>query len=258
MLRLANARNPGKPRKTRFAAKLPTTLPGISFTARGSAWYRQDPASASKVLPLREAEAATLAGVYEIAASITANFRPEASFHAEQAAAVSLSGWKPLGDSAVRVRAELRFSLAHEDAVKAERFTESRRAGFLDRALAEDHIHFLREIGLKDPETARLWWLHCNLSGDSPQTSWEVFRDEVRPLIHIAHEDDPVTRLTSALLLMNDYIHEDPARLDTLANIAAFAAERMGQTEVARTLATLRRPAEEDRPAANGSEPVSS
>jgi hypothetical protein len=56
-----------------------------------------------------------------------------------------------------------------------------------------------------------------------PATSWEASRDVVRPLIRIADENDPMTRLARALLTMNDYIHEDPERLETLANIAAFA-----------------------------------
>ena len=59
-----------------------------------------------------------------------------------------------------------------------------------------------------------------------------------------------MTRLARALLTMNDYIHEDPGRLETLAHIAAFAATKMGQGELARTLATLHQPAQSG---ANGS-----
>jgi hypothetical protein len=42
---------------------------------------------------------------------------------------------------------------------------------------------------------------------------------------------------------MNYYIHEDPGRLETMANMAAFATAKVGQGELARTLATLRQPA---------------
>jgi hypothetical protein len=71
--------------------------------------------------------------------------------------------------------------------------------------------------------------------------------------IRIADENDPVTRLARGLLTMNDYIHEDPGRLETLANIAAFATARMGQGELAKTLATLHQPAQSDQLGANGS-----
>lgn len=69
----------------------------------------------------------------------------------------------------------------------------------------------------------------------------------------IADESDLVTRLARALLTMNDYIHEDPRRLETLATIAAFAVDRMGKPEIARTLATLQQPARSDQSGANGS-----
>src|SRR6185437_6397512 len=56
-----------------------------------------------------------------------------------------------------------------------------------------------------------------------------VFNDVIRPLMRIAGENGPVTKLARALLTINDYIHEDPERLETLANIAAFAATKVGQ-----------------------------
>jgi len=74
-----------------------------------------------------------------------------------------------------------------------------------------------------------------------------------RPLIRIADENDPVTRLARALLTMNDYIREEPGRLDTLANMVAFAADKMGEGEMARMWATLRQPAQSGQPEANGS-----
>jgi hypothetical protein len=234
--------SPARSRRAKFSAKLPTNLPGISFTARGRAWFRQD-LSTYPALPLRAARAAGMAGVYKIAKAETGQFEPEAAFHAEQAVAVSLADWQSLDKSPVKVKAMLTLDLTAEDAAKAERFTESRRAARLDETLAQDHMTFLREVALSDEDTARMWWLHCNLSGDDPATSWEIFREVVRPLIRIAHENDPVTRLARALLTMNDYIHEDPERLETLADIAAVVTAKMGQGELARTLASLREPA---------------
>jgi hypothetical protein len=194
--------------------------------------------------------------VYQIAKAETERFEPEAAFHAQQAVAVPLADWQPLKDSPVKVRATLTLDLTTEDAAKAERFTESRRAARLDEALAWDHITFLREVVLTDEDTARLWWLHRNLAGDDPVTSWKVFNDVVRPLIRIADENDAVTRLARALLTMNEYIHEEPERLETLANIAAFAIEKMGQGELARAVATLNHPARSDQSGANGSAPA--
>ena len=234
--------SPARSRRVNFSARLPTNLPGISFTARGRAWFRQD-LSTYSALPLRAARAAAMAGVYKIAKAETEQFEPEAAFQAEQAVAVPLADWQSLDKSPVKVRATLTLDLIAEDAAKAERFTESRRAARLDETLAQDHMTFLREVALSDEDTARMWWLHCNLSGDDPATSWEIFREVVRPLIRIADENDPVTRLARALLTMNDYIHEDPERLETLADIAAVVTAKMGQGELARTLASLREPA---------------
>ncbi len=234
--------SPARSRRANFSARLPTKLPGISFIAHGRAWFRQD-LSTYPALPRRAARAAAMAGVYKIAKAETEQFEPEAAFHAEQAVAVPLADWQPLSKSPVKVRAALTLDLTAEEAAKAERFTESRRAARLNETLARDHMTFLREVALADEDTARIWWLHCNLSGDHPATSWDIFREVVRPLIRIADENDPVTRLARALLTMNDYIHEDPERLETLANIAAVVTEKMGQGELARTLASLREPA---------------
>jgi hypothetical protein len=253
VLRLADVRGSSWPRRASFRARLPTNLPGISFTARGRVWHRQS-GSAHPALPRRVAKAATLAAVYEIAKAETGRFEPEAAFHAEQAVAVALADWRESEGFRIELRARLALDLAAEDAAKAERFTESRRSARLDEALARDHITFLREVVLTDQDTARLWWLHRNLTGDDPETSWTAFNDVVRPLIRIADENDPVTRLARALLTMNDYIREEPGRLETLANMVAFAATKVGQPEVARTLATLCQPAPSG---ANGSAPAS-
>jgi hypothetical protein len=219
--------SPGRSRKASFSAKLPTSLPGISFTARGRAWFRQD-RSAYPAMPLREARAAALAGVYKTAKAVTEQFEPEAAFHAQQAIAAALANWQPLKDSPVKIRATLTLDLTAEDAAKAERFTESRRAARLDEALTQDQMAFLRKVALVDEDSACLWWLHHNLVSTDPESSWKVFDEVVRPLIRIADGNDPVTRLTRALLTMNNYIHEDPERLKTLANIAAFATAKMG------------------------------
>lgn len=254
MSRLTNPWSPARSKKKTFSTRLPTNLPGIAFTAQVRCWYRRD--LSEYALPWRTAEAAALAGVYEIAKAETKRFDPEAAFHAEQAAAAGLSDWRPLGDSPVMVKATLTLDLTGEDAVKAERFTESLRAGRLDEALAEDHVEFLRKMVLKNEETARLWWLHCNLAGEAPDTSWTAFTDNIRPLIHIGDENDPVNRLAQALLTMNDYYRENPDRLNSLADLTAFAAKKLGEDDVFKTLAEFRQPTQVAESKANGSTPA--
>jgi hypothetical protein len=73
----------------------------------------------------------------------------------------------------------------------------------------------------------------------NPDTAWTVFTDIVRPLVRIADEKDPVTRLARTLLTMNDYYQADPGRLHNLADFMAFAAAKVSDDEIARTAATL-------------------
>lgn len=254
MSRLTNPWSPARSQRKTFNTRLPTSLPGIAFTARINCRYRRD--LSVYALPWRTAKAAALAGVYEIAKAETERFAPEAAFHAEQAAAAVLSDWRSLENSPVMVKATLTLDLTGEDAVKAERFTESLRAGRLDEALAEDHVEFMRKMVLKNEETARLWWLHCNLAGEAPDTSWTVFTDIIRPLIRICDENDPVNRLAQALLTMNDYYRKDPDRLNSLADLTAFAAKKVGEDDVFKTLATLRQPTQTAESEANGSTPT--
>lgn len=257
MSRLTDLWGPARSRKATFDARLPTSLPEIAFTAHGYVLFRQD-LSKYAAVPMRTARAAALAAVYEVAKAEAEKFAPEATFHAEQAATVSLTKWRPLEESPVVVRATLAFDLVGEDATKAERFTESLRAARLDEELTRNHMRFLREVALKGEDSARLWWLHCNLGGETPDTSWTAFTDKVRPLIRIADENDPVTRLTKALLMMIDRYRADPSWLDSLANLMAFAAKKMGDDEFARSVATLHQPVQAAQSSADGAASASS
>jgi hypothetical protein len=73
----------------------------------------------------------------------------------------------------------------------------------------------------------------------NPDTAWTVFTDIVRPLVRIADEKDPVTRLARTLLTMNNYYQADPGRLHNLADFITFAAAKVIDDEIARTAATL-------------------
>jgi hypothetical protein len=260
--KLSDLRERILPRKVRFSARLPTELPGISFTARGWVWTRRD-GSGQPSPPSRVARAAALAAVYEKARKCTSDFEPAAVFHAEQQVNMVLADWKPVhvtqvdwtsaNEFPLEARAQLTLDLAAEDLAKTERFTESRRAGKLDRALTGDHIEFMREVVLVNEETARLWWIHRRLIGEDPETSWRVFEEAVRPLIRIADENDPITKLARSLLTLNEYVNGNrKERLETLGNFAAFAATKMGQNEVAKTLANLRSHAAPTCAEANG------
>jgi hypothetical protein len=189
-----------------------------------------------------EAKAVALASVYSAASAKTKCFPPEASFEAEQAVAVILANWQPLEqDSYVRLRARLTIDLIAADAAKAERFAEARRAARLDEALAMDHIAFLRKVALTDEATARLWWLHCNLAGSEPTTSWQVFNDVVRPLIDIGDPDDPLTKLARTVLTLSGLFNENPQQLHTLAKIAELALRASGIPDAADEVAGLLR-----------------
>lgn len=77
-------------------------------------------------------------------------------------------------------------------------------------------------------------------SADKPQTPpGPSSPNIVRPLVRIADEKDPVTRLARTLLTMNDYYQADPGRLHNLADFMAFAAAKVSDDEIARTAATL-------------------
>ena len=79
-----------------FIARLPTNLPGISFTASGRIWFKRLPSGTDSVMPVNKAKAAVLANVYSAASAKTRCFPPEAFFQAEQAVAVILASWQPL------------------------------------------------------------------------------------------------------------------------------------------------------------------
>jgi hypothetical protein len=197
-----------------------------------------------------------LSRVYTAASAQTEEFAPQAAFQAEQAVAVALANWQELEEhSPVTFRARLALDLAADDAAKAERFTEARRAARLDEALVADHMKFLRDVALKDESTASLWWLHRNLTGSEPANSWEDFDRFVRPLITSGDPTDPMTRFTQAMLSLTKRIHEDPSLGHTLANVAALTLKTMDETEIARQIASFSQSVQPGQPSPNGTTP---
>lgn len=55
---------------------------------------------------------------------------------------------------------------------------------------------------------------------------------------------------------MNDYFRADPDRLNNLADLTAFAAKKVTDDEIARTLATLRQPTRASQSGNNGTAPA--
>lgn len=245
----------GRTRTASFRARVPTGLPGISFTSRGRIWFRQN-TSAGPTMPVRAARAATLARVYTAASAETERFAPGAAFQAEQAVAVAVANWQELEKhSPVMFRARLALDLVADDAAKAERFAEARRTARLDEALVEDHMRFLRDVALVDERTARLWWLHCNLIGSQPATSWEDFDMFVRPLITSGDPTDPMTRFIQAMLSLTKRIHEDPSLVHTLADVAALTLKTMDEAEIAREITSFSRSFQPGQSGLNGAIP---
>jgi hypothetical protein len=91
---------------------------------------------------------------------------------------------------------------------------------------------FLREVALSNEDTARLWWLHCNLAGDDPATSWEVFRDVVRPHPHRGRER-PGDQAGSGVAHDERLHPRGPRTTGDLANIVVFATAKVGRWQAA-------------------------
>jgi len=207
-------------------------------------------------MPVRAARAATLSRVYMAASAETGEFAPEAAFQAEQAVAVALANWQELEKhSPVTFKARLALELIADDAAKAERFAEARRAARLDEALVADHMKFLRDVALKDESTACLWWLHRNLTASESATSWDDFDRFVRPLITRGDPADPMARFTQAMLSLTKRIHEDPSLGRTLANVATLTLKTMDEAEIAREIASFSQSLQPVQPGPNGATP---
>jgi hypothetical protein len=187
--------------------KLPTSVPGIAFTSRGSAWFRPSPGTRPhEQLPQRAARAAALAAVYELASTETASYPPDNPFEAEQRTTFLLAQWQPVKDAPeVEFWARMHVEILADDATRAEQFDTARRAARLDQELIKDQMDFLREEVLKDDKTAVLWWLQRNLAGPVPATSWADFEKTVIPLISRKPQaSDPVDRFAETMLDLVD------------------------------------------------------
>ncbi|WP_157420160.1 hypothetical protein [Actinomadura kijaniata] len=227
-------------RTARFAALLPTNLPGVRFTASGRIWFRRVTDGPGRDAPTAVARAAALAAVHDLASGISGQRAPAAVFDAEQQIALRLGGWQASEEHHVKFKGKLRLSLAPADMVKAERFDEARRLARLEEAVTHDRLGFLRDVTLADPRSAQLWWLQRNLEGEQPETSWQVFDEMVRPLIvNAASQDDAVTRFANLVVSLVDRVHEDSDRLEILAGLSKALLETMGWQDLADEAAAL-------------------
>jgi len=149
--------------------------------------------------------------------------------------------WRPATRRCgLELKARLNLVLAEPDSSKADRYDEARRATRLDEAIIQDRLAFLRDVALRNPSAARLWWLHRNLEGSEPETSWEVFDQIVRPLITNADPlDDQATRFAKTVLKLVDRVHGKPDRLRTLIQVATVLLSEMGWPDLADEFATM-------------------
>ena len=227
-------------RAAHFAALLPTGVPGICFTGNGRIWFRRTTAGAEASVSVAVARAIALSAVYALASGITCEHPPAAAFAAEQKIALHLGDWQVSKENCVEFRGRLKIVLAPADAVRAERFDEARRAARLEEVVTCDRLDFLRDVALRDASTAQLWWLHRNLEGDRPETSWEVFDEVVRPLItNAAPQDDTVARFAKLVVTLVDRVHDEPDRLHILAGFARALLQSMGWQDLADEAAEL-------------------
>ena len=243
-------------RKAGFRASLPTNLPGISFTCRGQIWFRQvaNLPTPAKILMVRESRPVALCAVFALASSVAEEFPPQETFAAEQAISATLAKWLPIESRpSLEVKANVSLTLLADDVAKAERFSEARRAARLEEALVRDRMSFLRDIALKDENTARQWWLHLNLAGTEAATSWDDFDKFVRPLISYSDaSDDPMTRFTSIMLTLTNRVHESPGLLDALSRVAVASLKIMDQVDLADEIASLTQSARSTPHSRNG------
>jgi hypothetical protein len=242
-------------RSARIRMVLPTSVPGISFLGRGRIWYRPvphgelHPADSSHPIAAA-ARAAAFAGMNKTASDITGVLFPEQVFEAEQKVTMALAPWRPTSAYRdVAFRGQLELTLPERDLVRAEEFTEARRAARLDVVLAEDASASLWESHLSDITRARLWWLRQYLSQPGPDLSWKAFDEHVRPLVAEAHRpEDDIDRLARILLTTTDRVGDDPRLLRTLLQIFQRAFEVMDWPDLAAEINDLNHQSSEDRP----------
>lgn len=231
----------GRPHRVRLATRLPTSLPGIAFTASGRAWIRQDQVTHAERLTPQKRRAAALGEIYQQASTATTPFPPEKAFPAQQKLITLFDEWQDVPSHVgLRFRASFTLCLARADSVRAAQFDEARRAARLQDTIMEDRMAFLRKVALRDESSALLWWLNHYIEGPDPMTSWEVFDNRVRPLTLGRGPGSGiaagVTRVVEALI---SRLSGDATRLANFLGIAAHIVRTSGYEDLAAELANL-------------------
>jgi hypothetical protein len=231
----------GWPHRIRLATRLPTSLPGIAFTASGRAWIRQGRVTRVQRLTRQKRRAAALAEIYQQASAATTPFPPEKAFPAQQKLSTLFGEWQDVPSHVgLRFRASFTLCLAPADSARAAQFDEARRATRLQDTIMEERIAFLRKVALRDESSAFLWWLDHYIEGRDPVTSWEVFDKRVHPLILGQGTGNSiaagVTRVVEALI---NELSGDATRLANFLGIAAHIVRTSGYEDLAAELANL-------------------
>lgn len=249
-------------RTAKFSFRLPSELPGISFTCRGRVRFRQASQALDSRLSAATARSATLAAVYAQASKASADFPPSSAFAVQQQLAAIFADWQVVPGRPINFRATVAVDLLAEDAALAASFEEARRAARLEEALTMDRMKFLRRTALGDEAAAGLWWLHRNIEGRAPDTSWDTFDERVRPLIASSDsQDDVATRITRAVTTLTGRFRDNPDQLEAFLNIASILLQMADHQDLAKELTPVagtgemqnhEGPSADHGPAANG------
>jgi hypothetical protein len=110
----------GRSHRVRLATRLPTSLPGIAFTASGRAWIRQDRVTHAERLTPQKGRATVLAEIYQQASTATTTFSHEEAFPAQQKLTSLFDRWQDVPSHVgLRFRASFTLCLAPADTLPA-------------------------------------------------------------------------------------------------------------------------------------------
>lgn len=213
--------------RLRLRSALPTGVPGVTWSMRGTAWYR----CGTDKLPHSErsvARAATVVAVQGIAERVELRSFPDIDHDLQERVNLVLAPWQQTlpaihPDLSVRARVRLRLSAASRK--QLAEYDAARRRMHVERAVLSDRAAHLRRHVLQDADTARAWWLEQQ--GGSVE-SWERFNRIVLPLVQ--RQDDPqnrYTRAASAFASIIEQMETDETRFQAFLNLTEVLVEQM-------------------------------
>jgi hypothetical protein len=233
------------PRNLAFNSTLPTSVPGIHFTARGRVRYR---GMASSTSARRVTRAIALAEVYGIAADVTSTHLPDEAFEAEQRIALEVSEWRSVkADPRVKIKARVALALIGDDAGRVAAYNDAQRAMKLNLVLRDLRLTHLRSNVLSDPVTAKLWWLEQHPTVDHGSDFWKEFADHILPLVSCSDNADPTERFVQVMTMALRRLEEKPEQKEVLVQLATVLFDKIGWTDLATEVSALSSTTADDR-----------